>query len=221
MILAGGSGRRLGSSIPKQYLEVGGRMILERTVDVFEECEGIDEICIVVHADHLVEVAAISRRNGWRKVRKIIEGGKERSDSSIAAITAYEEAGDDDIMLFHDSVRPKVSAGLISRCVESMETHSAVAAGVATTDTIWQVNGDNEIESVPDRNYLRNAQTPQCFRMKVIRAAYSAAVADPDFRATDDCGVVLRYAPEYRIHVVAGEPGNIKVTYREDLERLR
>lgn len=221
MILAGGSGRRLGSSIPKQYLEVGGRMILEHTVDVFEKCEGIDEICIVVHADHLDEVAAISNRNGWGKVRKIIAGGKERSDSSIAAIAAYKEAGDEDIMLFHDSVRPKVSGALIRRCLEAMETHEAAAAGVATTDTIWEVNGENEIESVPDRGRLRNAQTPQCFRMKVIREAYSSAVEDPDFHATDDCGVVLRYTPEYRIQVVDGDPGNIKVTYREDLANLR
>ena len=94
---------------------------------------------------------------------------------------------------------------------------------VRTTDTIIQVDDRNCIHSVPVRSQLRNGQTPQCFRRKVLREAYAKALADPSFRTTDDCGTVLRYLPDTPVYVVEGDVANMKLTYQEDvflLERL-
>lgn len=215
IILAGGSGSRLGGERPKQLIEVAGHSILAHTTGVFECHPLIDEIAIVIRADCIADVEAIVRSEGFRKVRKILEGGRERYDSSMAALNAYGD--DDDCLLFHDAVRPLVSSRIISDCIHALEHHDAVGVATKATDTIWQVGEGGCIADIPSRALLRNAQTPQCFRRRVIRRAYDLALADPAFTVTDDCGVVRRYLPDQPIYVVEGEPTNIKVTYRHDL----
>ena len=158
MILAGGSGSRLGADVPKQFLEIDGRTILEYSVRVFAEHPGIDVIDIITREDHIDKVRDIVARRGYRKVEKIIPGGKERYQSSLAAIDVYE---DDDILLFHDAVRPLVSRRIIDDCLAAMERYDAVDVAFNTTDTIIQVDSDNCISSIPDRNFLRNGQTSE------------------------------------------------------------
>lgn len=220
VILAGGSGHRLGAAMPKQFLQAGGMPIIGHTIRAFEESPAIDEICVVVHPDHLGDVEALRAQNGFTKLRHIVAGGKERYDSAMVAIRACEGGGDDAVLLFHDAVRPLVSGDIISACVEAMAARQAVAVGVPATDTIWHVNRAGDIESVPDRSHLYCAQTPQCFRLHVIREAYERALADPAFRATDECGVVLRYLPDCPVHVIDGNRRNFKITYPEDLSTL-
>ena len=217
VILAGGSGTRLGADVPKQFLEIEGKTILEYSVKAFETHEGIDAIAIVTRSDYMDRVRGIVDAAGFRKVEKILPGGKERYHSSLAAIEAY---CDDDVLLFHDAVRPLVSSRIIDDCLEAMDRYNAVDVGFNTTDTIVQVNADNCICSIPDRAVLRNGQTPQVFRRSVIARAYAKALADPSFRTTDDCGVVFRYLPEEPVYVVRGDIANMKVTYREDLQQI-
>lgn len=219
VILAGGSGTRLGSNIPKQFLEINGRKVIEYTIDAFELNDLIDEIAIVVREDFIDDVRAIVAKNRYSKVKKLLKGGAERYHSSLAAIAAYPE--DDVKLLFHDAVRPMVSQRIINDCVTALELYDAVDVGIKTSDTIIQVDDGNCIRAVPQRSRLRNGQTPQGFRRGVICKAYELALKDPSFTTTDDCGTVLRYLPEVPIYVVEGESSNMKVTYKEDVELLK
>lgn len=213
IILAGGVGSRLGMSTPKQFFKVAGKMVVEHTIDVFERNQHIDEIAIVSNPALVADFENIVLRNKWRKVKKILKGGAERYYSSLSAITAYQN--EDANLIFHDAVRPLVSQRIIDDVVKALDTHRAVNVAVPSADTIIEVDGDF-ITNIPDRSRLRRGQTPQAFDRQLIADAYEKALKDPNFRTTDDCGVVRTYLPEEPIFVVRGEESNMKLTYRED-----
>lgn len=217
IVLAGGTGTRLGADRPKQFLRVRGKTILEHTVNAFEQNENIEEIAIVSHPNFLREVEQIVQQADWKKVRHVLAGGKERSDSSLAALKAYQ--GREVNLLLHDGVRPLVSQAVINRVCQALQQHEAVGVALPAVDTIVETDKDR-ITATPDRNRLRRMQTPQAFRYSLIAEAYRRALADPDFRATDDCGVVVRYMPEVPVFLVEGEESNLKLTYKEDLPLL-
>lgn len=213
VVLAGGVGSRLGLSTPKQFFKVAGKMVIEHTVDTFNRNPHIDEIAIVSNPFYVADVENIVLRNGWQKVKKILKGGKERYDSSLSAIRAY--ADDDVNLIFHDAVRPLVSQRIIDDVCEALESYEAIDVTVPAVDTIIEAEGDH-IASIPDRSRLQRGQTPQAFRLHVIAEAYRRALEDPQFKVTDDCGVVVKYMPEVPVHLVRGEESNMKLTYKED-----
>ncbi len=219
VVLAGGSGTRLGGALPKQFLEVEGKPIIAYTIEAFQKNPRIDEIVVVSRAENVDLMWGIVHRFHYEKVSKVLLGGKERYDSSLAAIAAYDHP--DDVLLLHDGVRPLVSQQIIDRCLDAMARYNAVGVAVKTTDTIVEVDHLGCIVATPPRSSLRNMQTPQCFRLSVIRKAYEVALRDPAFVTTDDCGVVAKYLPEEPVFIVEGEPTNIKVTYKEDLALMR
>lgn len=219
VVLAGGSGRRIGGDLPKQFLQVGRRRIIEYSIEAFEKNAGIDEIAVVVNKDFVSLMEEIVAANSWSKLKHILNGGNERSDSSMSAIRAYE--GIDCNLIFHDAVRPMVSQRIISDVVLALETYNSVAVAVPATDTIVKVDESGRmISEILQRQLLRCQQTPQAFRYETIAQAYKFALADPNFVATDDCGVVSRYLPNEKIFIVDGEDSNIKVTYPKDLSLL-
>ncbi|MCM1080036.1 MAG: 2-C-methyl-D-erythritol 4-phosphate cytidylyltransferase [Bacteroidales bacterium] len=218
VILAGGSGTRVGGDMPKQFLRVAGKMIIEHTIEAFHRNPRIDEIAIVSRKDYLEEVREMVAHNGYSKVRHVLCGGRERYHSSLAAISACRD--DNDRLLLHDCVRPLVSQRIIDDCLDALDTYEAVDVAVPTTDTIIEIDSGGNIRRIPQRTMLRNVQTPQGFRCGTIRRAFELAVQDPDFMPTDDCSVVFRYLPGTPIFVVEGDPMNIKVTYREDLKTV-
>ena len=213
VILAGGVGSRLGLSTPKQFLKVAGKMVVEHTIDVFEHNANIDEIAIVSNPFYVSDFETIVIKNGWKKVKKILQGGKERYHSSLSAIRAYE--GSDVNLIFHDAVRPLVSQRIIDDVVQALAKYGAVDAALPATDTIIEVDGDY-IRQIPDRSKLKRGQTPQAFHIDVIDKAYRIALQDEAFKVTDDCGVVVKYLPDTPVYVVAGEESNMKLTYKED-----
>lgn len=214
IVLAGGVGSRLGLSTPKQFFKVAGKMVIEHTLDTFERNPHIDEIVVVSNPVYVSDVENIVLRNGWKKVKKILKGGKERYDSSLSAIHAYE-GGEEVNLVFHDAVRPLVSQRIIDDVCEALKTYEAIDVTVPAVDTIIEAEGDH-IASIPDRSRLQRGQTPQAFRLSVISEAYKRAFKDPDFKVTDDCGVVVKYMPEVLVHLVEGEESNMKLTYKED-----
>lgn len=218
IILAGGSGRRMGGPLPKQFLEVNNRTILEYTIDNFERAECIDEIAIVTHPDYVDKMQQIISSNPWKKVARILLGGKERTDSTLSALRAY--TNEDDRLLIHDGVRPMVSQQIIQNVCSALSEYDVVNLAIPAVDTIIEVK-DGVMVAAPRRDLLRQVQTPQGFKRETLALAYEKALADPDFMATDDCGVVFKYHPASPIKIVEGETSNIKITYKEDLEILK
>lgn len=216
VVLAGGSGQRFGAALPKQFLPLAGKTVIERSILAFEQCAAIDEIAVVMHADYLPKMQEIIDKSVWKKVRKLLPGGAERYLSTLAAINAYEKESNVNL-IFHDAARPAVSQRIISETVAALQIHSAVAVAIPSTDTVFEVTEDGSfITNIPLRKRLRCAQTPQGFHIEVIREAYRKAMLDPQFSSTDDCGVLLRYCPEVPIFIVSGDPANVKITYPED-----
>src|SRR6476469_9207977 len=220
VILAAGSGTRSGFDIPKQMMKLAGKPIVEHTISNFQNCTSIDEIIVVTSADCIGKIEDIVTNRSFTKVKKIINGGRERYESSLAAINAVDP-GLEEIeikLIFHDAVRPLVSDRIIRDVVQALEYYNAVDVVVPTTDTIISADPiTNTIDAVPDRSRLRNGQTPQGFNWKTIKSAYDLALKDPDFKTTDDCGVVFKYLPEEKVYLITGENNNIKLTYKEDL----
>lgn len=232
VILAGGTGRRMGSSVPKQFMELAGRTVIEHSIEAFCSHPAVDEVAVVVHPEWRGRFQAIVERNRWEKLTKVIDGGSERYMSSLNAIMAYIDEPDDTNLLLHDAARPWVSADIISRVAAALQHNEAVGVAVPSTDTVWEVHPDmngvweagNEkfeiprfVARIPERKLMWRAQTPQAFRLPLIRDAYQRALQDPQFQATDDCGVVRKYMPGTKITVVEGEESNRKITFKEDI----
>ena len=123
-------------------------------------------------------------------------------------------------ILIHDAVRPGVSLSLIGRVCAALRSHAVANVVLPVVDTLIEVDADGQMRRVPNRALLRRVQTPQGFHAPVLFEAYRRALADPNFRATDDCSVVFRYCPEIDIALVPGEERNLKLTYPEDLTVL-
>ncbi len=214
VILAGGTGSRMGAGMPKQLIEVGGRPILTYSMRAFDSSPDIAEVILVMAPGH--EAAARELSRPYPKIRTVIEGGASRAESTMRALDALAAEPDDTRVLFHDAARPFVDQEIIGRCLTALTSYSAVAVGLPVTDTIVEVTGA-VVSGMPPRAGLWRFQTPQGFQLGTIRAAYDKALADPDFTATDDCGVVHRYLPEVEIPVVEGSERNLKVTHPFDI----
>src|SRR5690625_3776589 len=220
IILAGGFATRMGLELPKQFLKVAGKSVLEHSVAAFEKHPLIDEIAIVCQSTYIPLVEEYVTKNKWTKVKKILHGGEKRYHSSLSAIKAYQQQTDTNL-LFHDAVRPLVSQRIITDTIDALANYEAVDTAIPAVDTIIELEEDLElIDNIPERKYFWLGQTPQAFKLEIIKEAYDLAFKDPDFKATDDCGVVKKYLPETDIYVVKGDQQNIKLTYKEDIYLL-
>lgn len=214
VVLASGSGSRFGSNLPKQFVRLGGKPVIQYTIEAFEKAECIDEILIVTREDFVDYVLDIVNAQQFAKVGKVICGGKQRYDSTRAALDAIAE--DEAKLIIHDAVRPFVSQDIIRNCVMALDSAGAVDVVVDATDTIVQVKGER-VTSIPDRRYLRRGQTPQAFRKSVLTRAYDTFMQDTNKVASDDCGIVLKYLPNEPVATVAGNEANFKVTHQQDI----
>lgn len=166
VILAAGKGERSGFDMPKQMMKLAGKPIVEHTISAFENSKEIHEIIVVTSAPWIEKIEDIVSNRSFAKVKKIINGGKERYESSLAAIRASEPSNDDvDVrLIFHDAVRPLINERIIRDVILALDHYNAVDVVVPTTDTIISADPiTNTIDSVPDRSRLRNGQTPQGF----------------------------------------------------------
>lgn len=216
VILAGGIGVRAGLGMPKQLARIAGKPIIEHTIEAVNSSPDVDEIFVMMEPNHLDIVQAYIDEGRWSKLTGVYPGGATRNDTTKLAL---ERLPDDDVkVLFHDAVRPFIDHRILKDCVEALDSFGAVDVAIPSADTIITVGGDDgRIVDVPPRAQLRRGQTPQGFLTSVIRDAYAKADLDPDFQATDDCTVVLRYTPDVPIAVVEGSDENMKVTTPIDL----
>ena len=224
ILLAGGSGQRFGADRPKQFVRIGERTVLEHSLSAFEQSPHIDAVVVVSHPQHLNEVRQLLPSSQHPKLLAVVAGGAERQDSTLNALRALAQITDSPLeqirILIHDAVRPAVSQSIIERVYTALHTHQAANLVVPVTDTLLEVNDNGTTAAMPSRARYRRVQTPQGFHAATLQHAYDVAHTDPNFQATDDCGVVFRYLPEVEIALVEGEQRNIKLTYPEDLHVL-
>lgn len=217
IVLAGGTGSRMGGSCPKQFRTLAGRTVLEHSLAAFEQNGLVDEVAVVVHRQYHAEIRQLIATRGWKKVKRLLESGTERWGSTLSALKAFE--GEDANLIFHDAARPLVSQRIITEVCEALRSYRAVGVGIASVDTLMEVE-NGLMTHVPDRSVMQRMQTPQAFSLPVIAEAYRLALADPGFKATDDCSVVLKYLPDTPIYIIRGEERNLKLTYADDLLTL-
>ena len=212
IILASGSGSRYGADIPKQFVKIAGKTVLEHTIDVFEKAEEINEIIIVITPEFRTMAEEILLKNNYKKVSKLLNGGEIRKESSFIGISSIED--EEANVIIHDCARPFLTQKIISDCVEALKTYNAVDVAIPSADTIIKVDENNVIQSIPHRANLRRGQTPQCFKLSTIKKAHELSKNDSNF--TDDCGLIVKYNLG-DVYVVEGDVENIKITYPSDI----
>jgi 2-C-methyl-D-erythritol 4-phosphate cytidylyltransferase len=213
IIPAGGTGRRMGGEVSKQYLILAGFPILAHTLGVFQRSPVVDEIILAVPEGDTAEVRrSLIEKYDFSRVKLVIAGGRERQDSVKNAL-AYvsDEHG---IVVIHDGVRPFLTADLIERTVAAAEMYGAASTGLPIRDTVKKVDPGGWIVKTVPREGLWLTQTPQAFQRGVILEAYESALAD-GFYGTDDAMLVERTGIPVRM--ILGDPENIKVTTPGDL----
>jgi 2-C-methyl-D-erythritol 4-phosphate cytidylyltransferase len=215
VILAGGYGDRFKSEIPKQFIKLAGKLVIEHTTDMFEGHPLVDEIYLVVHKDFHNYMEDIVQRNAYKKVKKVLIGGETRQESSKIGILACEK-GDVGKVLIHDAVRPFISEKIITDIILALDEFPAACAAIQSADTIIKVTDKKIIEQIPPRTLLLRNQTPQGFQLDVIKKANTLADQEGFTDAVDDCALMLRYGLG-DIRVVDGREDNIKITHPIDV----
>ncbi len=211
IIAAGGSGSRMGKDMPKQFLKIGGKTILEKTTEVFQKNEYTDAIGIVMKSEYINTARAMLK--GFSKVVFISEGGKQRQDSVAEGLRILKEKVPDyDLVLIHDAARPFVTDEVILSCLKGADSIGAAVAAVPVKDTIKQRHLTLE------RKELYSVQTPQGFAREIIEKAYERAYSDGYF-GTDDGSLVERLGMP--VATTEGDYANIKITTKEDLPMER
>ena len=212
IIAAAGQGTRMDGGRAKQFLELAGTPIIIHTLRRFEQCDDIHELVVVLPAQDVADFVALADDYSLRRPLQVVAGGETRSESVWRGLQSVK-ASAKDIIVVHDGVRPFVAVDEISSTIRAAEKYGAAILAAAVTDTI-KVIQDHNVKQTFDRNRLRRALTPQCFRYELIRRAYQQA-PDGGLDATD-CSVLVERLGEV-VSIVEGHPRNIKITRKEDL----
>lgn len=222
VILAGGSGKRMGTAVPKQYMEISGKPVLSYSLKTFSESELVDEIIVVAGEGYVEKVQNdIVDLYGFHKVSSVIKGGAERYNSVARGLEALSDKTD--YVFIHDGARPFVSAHTIERCLHYAVKFRASVAAVPSKDTVKIADDDSMIQQTPDRAHVWLVQTPQTFEYLMIRDAYRRLGDDEDrlraagIAVTDDTMVAKMYA-DVDARLVESSYDNIKITTPEDME---
>jgi len=210
IIPSAGEGARMGKK--KAFIRVLGKPILYHTVSVFEESEHIREIIIVVSSEDVEETNRLIEEYGFKKIKSIIEGGKERQVSVYNGLQSVSSGCE--YVMVHDCVRPLVNRDIIASAVREVKVHKAVVVGVPSKDTVKLVADDGTVKETMERDSTWLIQTPQIFMYDIIKEAYERAKRI-GYAATDDSRLVERLGQ--KVKVVMGSYENIKITTPEDL----
>ena len=212
IIAAAGAGTRMASDRPKQFLLLAGQPVIFRTLQVFEECDSIAEVIVVLPAAESAGFLSLAAKYGVRKVTRVVPGGVTRADSVKRGLLAIRSATAE-IVAVHDGVRPFVTVDEINRTVAAARSDGAAILVAPVTDTIKEIGSASVLRSL-DRSVLRRALTPQCFRYELLREAYQQADVN-DASLTDESALVEKLGRP--VSVVEGSARNIKITTAEDL----
>lgn len=207
IILAAGNGTRMGCK--KQFMNIHGNPLISYTLEVFEESE-TDEIILVTAKDDINEMRKIADKHGISKLKKIVTGGAERSDSVINGLSYVNG----EYVLIHDGARPFIKKDEISGAISEVKKYGAVCMGYPVKDTIKIIKQNGFVDSTPNRNFLFAAATPQCFKTELIKSAYKKT-SDDRYFVTDDCMAAEHIG--IKIKTLPCSYENIKITTPEDI----
>lgn len=219
IVLAAGSGKRMGTATPKQFLELEGRPLVYYALACFQESPLMDEILLVTSPDAITYCREeIVEKYQLTKVSQVLAGGKERYDSVYQGLRACQETCQGtDYVFIHDGARPFITGELLARGYETVRKYGTAIAGMPSKDTIKLVDSNGRVEETPSRDRVWLVQTPQIFAYDVIRAAYDRLQTSCKEGITDDAMVVERLS-QAEVHMFPGDYRNIKITTPEDLE---
>ena len=226
IIVAGGTGSRMKSSVPKQYLDLRGKPVLQYSIEKFLENELIDACIIVAHKMYHKDIEDMTRGIAGKNIY-IVENGTERIDSvknGLDKALSLEESYDNSenggmaYVMIHDGARPLISEKLISDSIENVKKYRAIVPAIAVKDTIKKINDSNEVLDTPERAYLRAAQTPQCFELNLILDAFDKYNSDIllEHLPTDDGSLIELYS-DANVVITEGDENNLKITTPIDL----
>lgn len=213
IVAAAGKGTRLGGSIPKQFLKIGGVPVLVKTLRAFEALDEVDYICVVTNEEYVAYCREMIDEAGITKVSQVVPGGKQRQDSVYNALMEVNRKHPGvEYVLIHDGARPYVSEDVIKNVINSTAQTGAAVACVAMKNSIRHMSGGSSKSM--DRSQFFAVQTPQGFRKADLIRSYEEAMRD-NYYGTDDAELVERAG--FTIDLVDGEYQNIKITTKEDL----
>lgn len=210
VIVAAGSASRM-EGVDKIMADLGGRPVIFRTAEAFQNCDAVSEIVVVTREDLILPIADLL--HDMNKVRAVVAGGKTRQESVMLGLNSL--SGKTELAAVHDGARPLASWQLIDRVIRAANTYGAAVPGVPVKDTIKMVSG-GLVDRTPDRASLQAVQTPQVFDFDLLRGALKKAEAAS---VTDDCSAVEMTG--FRVKLVQGEERNIKITTQQDLKIAR
>ncbi len=210
VIVAAGSASRM-EGVDKIMADLGGKPVIYRTAEAFQNCDAVSEIVVVTREDLIIPIS--DQLHDMGKVRAVVAGGKTRQESVMLGLNSLSEKVT--LAAVHDGARPLVSWQLIDRVIRAANTYGAAVPGVPVKDTIKTVSG-GLVSGTPDRSTLQAVQTPQAFDFDLLRGALKKAEGK---NVTDDCSAVEMTG--FKVKLVQGEEGNLKITTRQDLKIAR
>ncbi|HXT71201.1 MAG TPA: 2-C-methyl-D-erythritol 4-phosphate cytidylyltransferase [Vicinamibacterales bacterium] len=213
IVVAGGQGLRMGGSVPKQLLEIGGRSVLQRSLHTFDSHPDVSQIVVVLHESLLAGSAELV--GPLTRPHVVVAGGRRRQDSVANGMAAIQS--DCDVVLVHDAARPFVSRTLIDRVIAGAAEHGAVIPALGVRDTVKRAGATRQVMATIPRDEVWLAQTPQGFQRSVLADAVRRGAGGAD--VTDE-GMLAEQAG-YPVKIVNGEPENLKITTPEDLAAAR
>lgn len=219
IIFAGGTGQRMGSDIPKQFLTVYGKPIIIHTLERFQYHEQIDKIYVACKEELIPYFKELVRKYGINKISEngIVPGGKTGQDSIYNALCAARRENDDDsIVLIHDGVRPVINEDVITANIESVRKYGSAITSTAAFETPFISYDGESIDDMPKRKYVYTAQAPQSFRLgDVITVHEKVRKENPDYTDIVDTCTLMRNSG-FKVRIIEGNRGNIKVTTPSD-----
>lgn len=218
IVLSAGVGSRMKSDIPKQYMDLNGKPVIYYSLKAFED-SGFSSIVLVCGKDDVDYCQKeIVEKYNLSKVKAVVPGGKERYHSVFAGLQAVEST---DYVFIHDGARPMLNQDIIERLKTVVVKEDAAVAGMPVKDTIKIVDDDAYVSDTPERKYVWQVQTPQCFAFSLIYDAYASIIQDEEEGWTipviTDDAMVLEYATDHEVKMVEADYRNIKITTPEDL----
>jgi 2-C-methyl-D-erythritol 4-phosphate cytidylyltransferase / 2-C-methyl-D-erythritol 2,4-cyclodiphosphate synthase len=213
VIAAGGTGTRMNSAVPKQFLEIAGKPILLHTIAGIAAIEEVAQIIIALPAEHISEAQSILKQQPFRIEVQCVPGGAYRQES--VSLGVAHAAPDADIIIVHDAVRPICDRDMMRRVLDAAWENGAAVPGLPATETIQRVDSNGRVLPTPPREELYAIQTPQAFRADILRTALKQA-EEAGFLGTDESSVVLWAG--HPVIVVPGSSDNIKITRPLDLD---